>query len=200
MIDATCPNCGRLIYCRDEWAGKIILCPGCGDRVRVANTDDNPSFAEEPVELSCPRCHASIRLFPKLVGRHVYCTACGAALSVTLTLREIETTTHVGTESASSASIPAQELVVEEPADVRQSNTRTAPPSLPQVEADAVPDHATEHVVEDNRADAGPVGTLQTGQAHALDGRTAPWFWPLVVASAATVAMVAMLFVITFAL
>ena len=182
-----------MIYAPEETAEGAVLCPGCGG---VAPVGPPAAPGGKPVESACPHCNASIRLIPSLVGAQVRCNSCRAILLVSLSLTKLEASAlSVAGRVAPGAGRNPAKTESDAPIEV-------APPSLPETDR-PLPPREMAILRQIGRAANGR-GAASTSRhesqaRHAPASRAAPWFWPAVVAAAATFIMLIALVVIQFA-
>jgi hypothetical protein len=124
-------------------------------------------------------------------------------LSVSLTLKICRKSTSA--HPAASREKGNHRDSPEEKIKAGQLITRRTTPVLPRRDAQAAANGITESAVEDAQNDAASAHSPRTRGAQSLVRRSAPrhaapWFGPLLVASAVTVAMVFALVIITIAL
>jgi len=194
-IDTLCPNCGRLIYAPEEAADGEVLCPGCEAVVRVADSARFWLQRQAPIALACPVCDAPVRVAPRLVGMRVRCNTCQAVLFVSLSLTRADDVEVVSAEP------------VEPHPDRRDDQTESDPPAQgtpPPLPAGIRQSEPRGNRYERRSKSDGSNGEFSvairpgSSRKRRRAAPVAPWFWPSVVALAATLLMLLALAMITF--
>lgn len=82
-IQCSCPKCDYNYRVADELAGKSVLCPKCGTRLKVPLEDGDPPTGVSPtIRFSCPTCKAVMQAPPEHAGTTIVCLKCRARMKV----------------------------------------------------------------------------------------------------------------------
>lgn len=73
-IDATC-SCGKTLRVPDQYAGKRVKCPGCGQALAVPAGGSAAPASAGSQQAAC-KCGAKFKVTPQLSGKKVRCPKC----------------------------------------------------------------------------------------------------------------------------